>query len=272
PEVPQLPAGTRPGATAQLDLALQGLARQERLKSSTAFSQGIFEDLQRSAEQAQGELARANAEIRAAQARLARVDYDLDQSIIRAPFAGVLVERMAQPGQYLNLGEAVAKLLDVDGLEIEADVPSELVQSLTPNTEITVTFASGVTGTAQVRVALPVETISTRTRPVRFQADLSGIDPQLIAVGKSLTLQVPVSAPRDLLTVPKDALVQGPGGGWVVYVVVEGAAKLSPITLGQSAGDRMEVLTGLSPGDMVVVRGNERLRPGQAVNANRNGG
>ncbi|MEO1493192.1 MAG: efflux RND transporter periplasmic adaptor subunit [Pseudomonadota bacterium] len=259
-------------AEARLALALQGLARQERLKRSSAFSQGAFEDLQRSVEQAQSELAQANAEIRSARARLARVSFDLEQSIIRAPFNGVVIERMAQPGQYLNIGEAVAKLLDIDALEIEADVPTELIAGLTPRTEVTILFASGERGTATVRVALPVETISTRTRPVRFRTDLSGIDPQLIAVGKSLTLQIPVSAPRELLTVPKDALVQGPGGSWIVYVVVDGVAKMSPIKLGQAAGARMEVVSGLSPGDMVVVRGNERLRPDQPVNATPAGG
>lgn len=259
-------------AQASLALALQGLSRQERLKRSSAFSQGAFEDLQRSVEQAQGELAQANAEIRAARARLARVTYDLEQSIIRAPFKGVVIERMAQPGQYLDTGQAVAKLLYIDGLEIEANVPTGLVPGLTPETEVTVAFASGVLGTATVRVALPVETISTRTRAVRFKVDLSGFDPQLIAVGKSLTLNIPVSAPRDLLTVPKDALVQGSGGGWVVYVVVDGVAEIRPVVLGQPTDSRMEVLSGLSPGDLVVVRGNERLRPGQPVNATPAGG
>ena len=254
-------------AEARLALALQGLARQDRLKSSTAFSQGSFEDLQQAVEQARGELARANAEINAAEARLERVDYDLKHSMIRAPFAGVVVERMAQPGQYINLGEAVAKLLDIKGLEIEADIPAELVNALTPGREVTVKYSGGTTGLAKVRVALPVETVSTRTRAVRFDADLSKIDPQLIAVGKSLTLQIPISAPRDVLTVPKDALVQGNAGGWIVYVVVDGKAELRPVTLGQSAGSRLEVQSGLSAGEMVVVRGNERLRPGQSVKA-----
>ena len=61
-------------------------------------------------------------------------------------------------------------------------------------------------------------------------------------------------------------------GGWVVYVVVDGKAELRPVTLGQSAGSRLEVLSGLSDGEMVVVRGNERLRPGQPVNATLAGG
>ncbi|MEL6997867.1 MAG: efflux RND transporter periplasmic adaptor subunit [Pseudomonadota bacterium] len=259
-------------AEAALTLARQVLARQERLKGSTAFQQGIFEDRTAEVARVRGLLGQAMAQAAAAEARMARVDYDLEHAIIKAPFTGVVVERMAQPGQYLTLGEAIAKLLDVAGLEIEADVPSDLVTGLTPSTVVAVDFAGGVSGKAKVRVALPVETVSTRTRPVRFQTDLTGIDPQLIAVGKSLTLHLPVSAPREVITVPKDALVQGRGGGWIVYAVVDGVAEVRPVTLGQSAEGRLEVLDGLAAGDLVVVRGNERLRPGQQVNASPAGG
>lgn len=259
-------------AEASLKLTRQVLARQERLKGSTAFQQGVYEDRVAEVARAQGLLGQATAAAAAAEARMARVEYDLEFATISAPFKGVVVERMAQPGQYLNLGEAVAKLLDVQRLEIEADVPSDLVTGLTEGTVVDIDFAGGGSSTATVRVALPTETVSTRTRPVRFQTDLSKIDPQLIAVGKSLTLHVPVSVPRDVLTVPKDALVQGRGGGWIVYVIVDGAAEPRPVTLGQSAGGRLEVLTGLTAGDLVVVRGNERLRPGQSVNATPVGG
>lgn len=252
-------------AEARVTRAEQALARQERLKGSSAFSKGSFEDLQQSVREAQGQLGEAIAQVGAAEARLARVDYDLENAIIRAPFTGVVIERMAQPGQYLNLGEAIGRLLDVEGLEIEADVPVELVQGLAPGTEIDLRLGSGATASARVRVVLPVETISTRTRPVRFTVDLADLDPLLLAVGKSVTLRVPVSAPRDILTVPKDALVQGRGGGWMVYVAADGKAEPRPVKLGQAAGNRMEVLSGLAPGDQVVVRGNERLRPGQAV-------
>ena len=258
-------------AEARVAQAEQALARQERLKGSTAFSKGIFEDLVQSVQEARGQLSQAAAQVTAAEARLARIDYDLTHAVIRAPFTGVVVERMAQPGQFVSLGEPVAKLLDVAGLEIEADVPVTLVQGLVPGSEVSIRMADGTEAAAQVRVLLPVETVSTRTRAVRFSVDLSGLDPLLLAVGNSLTLRVPVSAEREILTVPKDALVQG-RGGWMVFIVAEDKAEPRPVTLGQAAGDRMEVLSGVQAGDLVVVRGNERLRPGQPVNATRAGG
>jgi multidrug efflux pump subunit AcrA (membrane-fusion protein) len=73
-----------------------------------------------------------------------------------------------------------------------------------------------------------------------------------------------VGAVRDVLSVPKDALVQG-RDGWTVFVAADGKAQPRPVQLGIALGNRYEVLGGLTPGDLVVVRGNERLRPGQDI-------
>jgi multidrug efflux pump subunit AcrA (membrane-fusion protein) len=87
------------------------------------------------------------------------------------------------------------------------------------------------------------------------------------AVGQSLNVMIPVGAARDVLSVPKDALVQA-RGGWTVFVAADDMAQPRTVTLGVPLGDRYEVIEGLGPGDLVVVRGNERLRPGQAIAPN----
>ncbi|MGB1208215.1 MAG: efflux RND transporter periplasmic adaptor subunit, partial [Paracoccaceae bacterium] len=124
---------------------------------------------------------------------------------------------------------------------------------------------AGNTLTMTLRAILPTEFTSTRTRPVRF--DLTG-DTATTAVGQAVTLDLPVSAPRDMLVVPKDALVQA-GGGWRVFVNDDGKASPRSVTIGAAIGDSFAVLSGLAPGDEVVVRGNERLRPGQAISTGR---
>ena len=252
-------------AEASLALAVQGLNRQTRLQGSTAFSRAQFEDLEQEAARARGELARAVAQVGMAEASMSMMAFNLENTEIRAPFTGVVTERIAQPGQYLRVGDPVARLLDADRLEIEADVPTELTSGLPPGKEVTVLFGDEITATATVRAVLPIETIATRTRPVRFTADLSGVDPLRIAVGKSVSLEIPVSAPREATLAPKDSLVQARGGGWSVFVVEEGKANPRPVTLGVSSAGQIEILSGLDVGDEVVVRGNERLRPGQDV-------
>lgn len=251
-------------AQAQLRRAEQGYERQEGLQGSTAFSKAQFEDLRESVSEARSVLARARAEAGQAEAELARADYDLRNATIRAPFSGVVTERHAQPGAYVGLGARIATLLDPDSLEIVVDMPVRLVPALEEGLEVTGRFERGPEVTARLRSVLPVEAISTRTRPVRFALDTGTLDALRLASGKSVTLEIPVSAPRKALTIPKDALVQS-GGGWTVYTVENGKARPRDVGIGQPSGQRIEVTSGLLPGDVVVVRGNERLRPGQAV-------
>jgi RND family efflux transporter MFP subunit len=251
-------------AEAQLNRARQAYERQEGLQGSTAFSKAQFEDLRESVSEARSVLARARAEASQAEAELARAQYDLENATIRAPFAGVVTERHAQPGAYVGLGAPIATLLDPRSLEIEVDMPVRLVPSLSEGMTVPARFGDGPEMTARLRSVLPVEAVSTRTRPVRFALDLDETQELRLASGKSVTLSIPVSAPRKALTIPKDALVQS-RGSWIVYTVEDGKAAPRDVALGQPTGERIEITRGLLPGDTVVVRGNERLRPGQPV-------
>lgn len=255
-------------AEADLALARQAFERVERLKSSPAFSQGQFNDLGRQLQRAQGQIAQANARIRSADVSIARSRYNLQNAEIKAPFSGTVLERQAQLGEYINTGNAVVTLLDQANLEIVADVPYAYVGGLSNGREITVRLSSGTEYKASIRALLPRETVSTRTRPVRLSAPFTkdnavdGATP--FAVGQSVTVQVPISEERKVLTVPKDALVQA-RGGWIVYIAENGKAQPRPVEIGGAVGNRFEVLSGLQEGWQVVVRGNERLRPGQDI-------
>ncbi|MGI9422751.1 MAG: efflux RND transporter periplasmic adaptor subunit, partial [Hyphomicrobiaceae bacterium] len=253
-------------AEAKLKLAELAFSRQEGLRKSTAFSRSRYDDLKQAAVQSRSERSQAEAQILNAQSSLNRALYDLKHAVIVAPFDGVVIERQAQPGQYMNTGNAVATILDVRNLEVEADVPSNIVNGLTIGSKVTAVFEGDVRKSVTIRTAIPVQNVSTRTRPVRFTAKLDGLNASMVAIGSSVTLQLPVSAPRKVISVPKDALLQG-RGGWMVYVVSDNKAQPRPVKLGQAVQARIEILSGISVGDVVVVRGNERLRPGQAVRA-----
>ena len=103
----------------------------------------------------------------------------------------------------------------------------------------------------------------TRTRPVRFTPDFAGVADAL-ADGQSVSLILPIGPPRDIVSVHKDAITRGVDGA-AVYVVANGVAERRLVRLGEAVGSRFEVLEGIESGDLVVVRGNERLRQGQAV-------
>ncbi|MFQ5959639.1 MAG: efflux RND transporter periplasmic adaptor subunit, partial [Alphaproteobacteria bacterium] len=116
---------------------------------------------------------------------------------------------------------------------------------------------------AAVRAVGVEENPRTRTRPVRF-TPLFEAAPDNLADGQSAVLDLPIGRPREVVSVHKDAVIRAPEGA-VVFVVTGSAVERRLVTLGEAIGARFEVLDGLVPGEMVVVRGNERLKSGQAV-------
>lgn len=250
-------------AKSRVDRTTKALGRIEGLRGGTSFSTSRFDEAQSDFFEAQGELAEADARVKTAEANEAETRYQLERALIRAPFSGIVLEVNTNPGEFISSGAPVVSLLDTQSFEIEASVPSKYIRVLNPGLEI-----SGITEVGEeldltVRVLLPVEDASTRTRPVRFSSpDLVNLN--TIAIGQSISVSIPISAPREVLSVPKDALVQA-RGGWTVFVAEDGMAQPRNVQIGVALGDRFEVLSGLDEGDTVVTRGNERLRPGQAI-------
>lgn len=257
-------------ARAGLTLAEQAFARVEGLRDTTAFSQGTFEDRQGAVARARGELAQAEARMLNAEAAEARAAYDLERAVVRAPFPGVVLSVAIDPGEYVQTGAAVATVIDTDAVEVEANVPAQYVGTLAAGDTLRGTAEHGGELQLTVRALLPVEATSTRTRPVRFTGDFSGAD-MPVAVGQSVSVQVPVTEPEPVLLVPKDAMTQA-RGAWQVFVAVDGKAEPRTVEIGRSFGGAFEVVSGLAEGDEVVVRGNERLRPMQDIAPERVGG
>jgi RND family efflux transporter MFP subunit len=250
-------------AESNLQRAQNAFDRIERLRGSTSFSSSRFDDAQSDLFQARGLLAEAEARLKTAEANLAEARYQLERARITAPFSGIVLDVVTNPGEFISSGAPVVSLLDTQAFEIEASVPARYISVLQPGLSIIATTENGRELEMTVRVLLPVEDQATRTRPVRFTSPvLNGLDK--IAIGQSVTVSIPISAPREVLSVPKDALVQA-SGGWTVFVSEEGKAQPRRVEIGVALGDRFEVLSGLSEGELVVTRGNERLRPGQDI-------
>ena len=250
------------GAQARHDQAAQELQRMERLRRSAAFSRARFDDQTSEVISAKSQIAEAKAQLETAKAELALAEIDLKHSVVVAPYSGVITRRHTQAGAYLRDGDPVVELVDHQSLEIEADIPSSRVSGLEEGMQVKATMDGQDGLTANVRAIVPQENTLSRTRAVRFSPSF---DPTLVgaAAEAAVTVRVPIGQARDVVTVHKDAIVQQ--GGTVVYVVEDGKAARKAVRLGESAGSRFVVESGLEPGMLTVVRGNERLRPGQSV-------
>lgn len=252
-------------ARSQLALAEQELARLDKLKGSAAFSSANRDDKAFEVSVRRAEVGEAQAEVARARAQLEEAQLDVDLGIIRAPYNGVIVERHTERGAYIGIGAPVVTMVNDEDLEVEADVPSDRIASLSEGREVGLKLGSEIETTAVVRAAVPEENALTRTRVVRFIPDLPEAGAQRYATGQSVSLLIPVGEARDVVTVHKDAILPR-GGSNIVFIVQEDLTVAPrPVQLGEAAGVRFVVNAGLVPGDIVVVRGNERLRPGQSV-------
>ena len=249
-------------AQAQLALARQETVRLAALKGTQATSKALYDDAVQSGVIAVARVREAQAAMNTAQANLRVNEIDLRHAQVQAPYAGIILQRILEEGAYAQIGDAMVRMMSDTDMEIEADVPFGRLRGLTQGLKVQVTLDDGTVYAATVRAIIPQEDRRTRTRAVRFSADFA--DAAMLADGQIATVRIPLGEARTVISVHKDA-VNRRGNKSLVYVVQSGVAKLRPVELGRALGTRFEVIKGLQAGELVVVRGNERLRPDDKV-------
>ena len=248
-------------ATAKL--RRQELRRIEKLIKSAAFSKARLDDKRQEVAVADSQAAEAQGKLNSARANLKMTGINLYNATGRAPYSGVISKRHIEVGAYVNLGDPLVTLVDDAHLEIEADVPANRTPALLAGTRLKAYINGTQEIAARVRAVVPEENPQTRTRTVRFVPELPlGISG--LASNQSVTLQLPAGNDGTVVTVHKDAILSRKGKT-LVFLVQGSKAVMRPVRLGEAVGIRFIVNSGLAPGNKVVVRGNERLLPGQAI-------
>ena len=247
----------------ELDLSAQKEERFRELRHSAGSTEAQLEDAELALKIAQHAVGESKAATEQIYSELAISEHNLSLTNITAPYGGVIVERLVELGQYLRVGDRVVRIVGDHDLEIEAYIPYRYIDALNVGDIITAEFDNGTTFSATLRAFIPEEHVSTRTRAVRFEFDRSTIN-DVLAVKQNVIINIPVSSQKDALTVHKDSIMTNPEGH-SVFVVNGDSVMAQPVNIGQATGGRYEVLSGLESGDIVVVRGNERLVPGQKV-------
>lgn len=244
---------------AELELARQEVKRLQAIKNKAVTSRAVVDDAVQKAVIAEAKVSEAKAAVESAAAGKQLVELKLEHTRVRAPYPGVIVTRSTEAGSFVKTGETVAEIVADGSLEVEADIPFDRLSGLAQGKAVPLILADGSRHEAVVRAIVPREDRLTRTRATRFAPRFEDKTGPL-AVDQSVTLHIPVGAPRTVLSVHKDGVIRR-GGKDLVYVVIDDVAKIRPVRLGDAAGSRFEVIEGLEEGEQVVVRGNERLRP-----------
>jgi RND family efflux transporter MFP subunit len=200
------------------------------------------------------------ADLAIQQARLAQLNDQLERTEIRAPFAGVVAERLRQAGERVAVGDTVVRLTSPSDLEIVARAPLSAVPFLTEGTTLMVSM-DGRRIPATIRSLVPFGDVRSHLFEIRL--DLPAKDNW--KAGQAVRVAVPTDGEREVIAVPRDALVLRRDGAAVFRVNKDGLAERLPVLTGASDGLMIEVQGVVRDGDRIVVRGAERLRTGQAV-------
>ncbi|MDT8339887.1 MAG: efflux RND transporter periplasmic adaptor subunit [Longimicrobiales bacterium] len=200
-------------------------------------------------------------------ATLRGLEERLARTVIRAPFAGVLEDRMVEVGSLVAAGTPVFRVVDADPVKIRAGVPERYAPDVRPGTAADVTFdvLPEAGGLATVDFVGSAVDPRNRTFPVEFRLPNPQlrIKPEMVA---NVTLER--SAVEGALAVPQDALVRL-DDGYVVFVVEgEGEqtfARRRRVELGSSRGNRVVVTAGLEAGERLVVVGQKSVADGDRV-------
>ena len=194
-----------------------------------------------------------------ARASLALARTNLERSEIRAPFAGHVSARFAAVGEYIGIGEDVLRLVDTHNMEIALPAPIALARFLRPGAAVPVKNGS-VTRQHAIRTVVPVGDDVSRMVEVRLTVDEGDW-----LVGQPVQVALPKEAPISTVAVPRDALVQRGNRSYVVRLDDEGLAEQVTVDINATVDLWVGVRGGIAAGDRIVIRGAERLQPGQPV-------
>jgi RND family efflux transporter MFP subunit len=234
----------------------------------------------------QAELDKAEAEVDALKARLdltreqvtvaeRQVSVrrtDLDDTVIRAPFAGVAISKDAQPGEMVSPVSAgggftrtgISTIVDMASLEIEVDVNESFINRVTPGQKVEATLDAYPDWKIPSHVITIVPTADRQRATVLVRIGFEQLDPRVLPdMGvKVAFLGEPEPAAsasaRPRLTVPR-AAVRSDQGQSIVFVVVEDHVERRAVRLGDAKGDQVEIVSGLTAGEKVVVEGPAEL-------------
>lgn len=201
----------------------------------------------------------AKADVARAKAALASAETDLQRTVITAPFPGRVVSQSIQPGEYAQTGNSIVRLVDTTSLEISAQVPAALVQPLEMGTQLEIT-GFGKTVLAPLRALVPVGNEISRTMELRVS-----LPEAEFLVGSPVRVTLPTAEPKEVLAIPRDAVILRSNSQYVFVVDEDKKAHKRDVQLGYAQDDRIEVIGEIEQGATVIVRGGERLRDGQLV-------
>lgn len=224
-------------------------------------------DLQNRNLASRGDVAQVKASFDAATASVSRAELALERTKIRAPFGGIMEDRMVEVGDYMNIGGECATLLDDDPMLLIAEVPEENVGNISPGSKVRGSLTTGTivdaTLTYVARAADPV------TRSYRIEAEITS--QTTVRQGISADVSIDANQIQAYLVPPSSLSLDDEGLVGVKILNSDNVVSFNNVTIVGESTDMTNPgfwVTGLNNEAVVITLGQELVVAGQQVNVN----
>jgi RND family efflux transporter MFP subunit len=198
---------------------------------------------------------------RSLKAEIERLAIELSYKSVRAPFDGIIMRKKVERGDWVNAGTVVATVGNDSEMYLLVNVPQKALPYIKKRSFVKVE-TGGISYTARVHTIVPQGDIRTRTFPVKLLIPNKN---KGLYEGMEGSVMLPVGKAEKALLINRDA-VTSVMGQRAVYAVIGGKAVMLPVSVSGFKGSLAGIIgRGLKAGMTIVIKGNERLRPGQPV-------
>jgi HlyD family secretion protein len=260
---------------ANLEQAEREFRRLTQLAENKIATQSELDVGESAVKSLKARLGRQQADVAVAEREVALWKQQMDDTIIRAPFAGVVTSKNAQPGEMISPMSAggsftrtgICTLVDMTSLEIEVDVSESYINRVQAGQVVEATLDSYPEWHIPAKVIAIIPTADRQKATVKVRVGFEKLDPRILP---DMSVKVAVqsagetkAAPRNM-TIPKSAVRQINGNDFV-WIVRDGRVVRRGVILGATRGDEVAVAAGLNGGEKIVLDGADKLIEGSRV-------
>lgn len=249
--------------TTNLKQAERDYKRSSELAANDVVSQADLDRAETEVQTLKARLERQQADVRVAESEVALWEQQLDDTFIRAPFAGIVVSKNAQPGEMISpmssggfTRTGICTIVDMSSLEIEVDVNESYINRVEAGQPVIATLDSYPEWRIPCKVIAIIPTADRQKATVKVRVGFEEIDSRVLPdMGVKVAFQsvapAAAEATKPEIRIPQSA-VQKRDGRDIVWVVKDGRVERRAVSAGAITGAQISIVAGLSAGDRIV--------------------
>lgn len=188
----------------------------------------------------------------------------LKDARVTAPFSGITGARKVSPGQVVSKSTSLTMLVDLDTVKVEVGIPERYLGQVSVGQTLEFKVAAYPKDTFKGEVYFISPQLDAGTRTALVKARIANPDAKLKG-GMFASLELRLQLRESALVIPEPAIVNNGDATMVFALTASNTAQMKPVKIGLRLAGKAEVLSGLTVGEMVVVEGVQKLRPGATV-------